>query len=236
MTPAVTSPPVTVIPHLAVVGLTKSFADHTVLHELDLAVDAGTIVVVTGPPGAGTTTLARCLTGTYRPDGGSLVVGLGRSDGFPDQVVDLATADARTVAWLRTHHVAALDGPLAAPPRRPAVTAIARLTGLGGDGAAEALDRAGAGHLATTPIGRLRGADRRRVALAAALGGPAPIVVLDDPPTGPATGRWVADAARAGRLVVALAGDDRPPQIPPTAGVPVRTGRIENGAIAWQEP
>ncbi|MDY7100810.1 MAG: ATP-binding cassette domain-containing protein [Actinomycetota bacterium] len=233
------TPDLDVALRLTVTGLTKAFAGGPVLRDVELVARGGSVVTVTGPPGSGTTTLARCLTGTYRPDAGSVAIGADTPPASANghgEPVDLATADARTVAWARRHHVAALDGPLAVPPRRPAASAVARLTGLDESAATVVLDRAGAAHLAATPVGRLRGEERRRVALAAALGGTAPIVVLDDPGTEAATGQWIAEVAATGRVVVVTATEDRSPPIPRTAAVPVLAGRIENGAVRWQEP
>ncbi len=44
-------------------GAGKSFSGTEVLHDLDLAIDRGTIVGVIGPSGCGKTTLIRMLTG-----------------------------------------------------------------------------------------------------------------------------------------------------------------------------
>src|SRR5262245_51460560 len=42
-------------------GLKKSFADNLVLAGIDLAVDAGEVLVVIGPSGSGKSTLLRCI-------------------------------------------------------------------------------------------------------------------------------------------------------------------------------
>ncbi len=42
-------------------GVAKSFGKNRVLHDIDLAVDAGEVVVVIGPSGSGKSTLCRCI-------------------------------------------------------------------------------------------------------------------------------------------------------------------------------
>jgi ABC-2 type transport system ATP-binding protein len=51
--------------------LGKSFDDHVVVHDLDLAIPAGTIVGLIGPSGCGKTTTVRLLTGLYEPTTGA---------------------------------------------------------------------------------------------------------------------------------------------------------------------
>jgi len=60
------SPPAIVVCH----GLGKSFDGHAVVHDLDLAIPAGTIVGLIGPSGCGKTTTVRLLTGLYEPTTG----------------------------------------------------------------------------------------------------------------------------------------------------------------------
>lgn len=45
------------------------------LHEINLAVDAGEMVVLLGPSGSGKTTLLRCVAGLTEPTGGSIQIG-----------------------------------------------------------------------------------------------------------------------------------------------------------------
>ncbi len=210
-------------------GLWKAFADETVLRGVTLSAGPGEVVTVTGDPGCGRTTLLRCLTGGYRPDAGAVVVDDGATE------VDLATADARTLAWLRRHHLAVLDGPLAAPPRQVCAEVVARSAGIDRAAAVAALERAGAGAAAAVPIGRLRPAAQRTVALAAALAGDRPLVVLDEPGPDPAIGAWIDELAAAERTVVVAASVGGPAAKVPSS-VRHRAGHLEQGAVAWQEP
>ncbi len=67
-------------PLLLVEGLVKSFIrtdngqTQAVLTGLDLHVDPGEMVAITGPSGVGKTTLARCLSGLTRPDAGRMLI------------------------------------------------------------------------------------------------------------------------------------------------------------------
>lgn len=195
-------------PRLTANGVSKCFAgrDGTVvgLNDVDLTLDPGRIVVVVGGPVSGRTTLLRCITGTYRPDAGSVIVRT--SDG----VVDLATADSRTIAWLRARDFAVFDGTLAAPPRQSAAHAIARAASCHPGAAGAALERLGAGALSEVPVGRLRGPEAATVALAATLAKPAAVVVLDEPDdlaggdaVDAAVRSWVEERAMDGTAVLA---------------------------------
>lgn len=215
---------------LRVDGLWKAFGDETVLRGVSLAAGPGEVVTVTGDPGTGRTTLVRCLTGGYRPDAGAVIVDDGTT------AVDLTTADARTLAWLRRHHIAVLDGPLAAPPRQACAEVVARAAGIDRAAAVVALERLGAGVAVSVPIGRLRPAAQRTVALAAALAGDRPLVVLDEPAPEPAVRAWIDELASAERTVVVVdaPGGGAAAMVP--SSVRHRVGHLEQGVVAWQEP
>jgi len=55
---------------VSVEALTRRFGATTALHEVDLAVDASTIVALIGPNGAGKTTLVRILSTLLKPSSG----------------------------------------------------------------------------------------------------------------------------------------------------------------------
>ena len=215
-----------VLASLAARRLAKRFApgSEPVLAAIDLDAWPGTLTVVTGGPGSGKTTLLRCLAGTYRATEGSVVVRAAHTS------VDLTTADARTLAWLRAGRVALLSGTLAASPRTTAAAAVARVATVDGERARAGLARLGAGALAEVPLGRLRPAQRHLVELAGVLAGPASILLLDDPRRREvaegAVERWVDERRASGATVVVA---DRA-----TAGwEPDAMGVLSNGGIEW---
>lgn len=55
-------------------GLTKSFNNHVVLHDIDLFVQEGEIFGIIGKSGAGKSTLLRCINLLERPDSGEVFV------------------------------------------------------------------------------------------------------------------------------------------------------------------
>jgi ABC-type multidrug transport system ATPase subunit len=57
----------------------KRFGDKRVLRNVDLEVDTGGFVLVTGPNGSGKTTLLRMCTGLTLPSEGELAIGVDRS-------------------------------------------------------------------------------------------------------------------------------------------------------------
>jgi iron(III) transport system ATP-binding protein len=60
---------------LAIKGLTKSFNEHTVLHDIDLDLEVGTTTAVVGSSGCGKTTLLRLIAGFEAPDAGTVTIG-----------------------------------------------------------------------------------------------------------------------------------------------------------------
>ena len=59
--------------------LSRSFGDKRVIDRLDLDVDAGDVLLLTGPNGSGKTTLLRLVAGLLAPTGGSLEVAVDRA-------------------------------------------------------------------------------------------------------------------------------------------------------------
>lgn len=92
----------TVTRQLGVERVSKRYGRLTVLREVDLAVDAGEVVALTGENGAGKSTLLRICAGLIRPDSGR--VGVAGELGFcPQQpsVFELLTADEHLVMFGR---------------------------------------------------------------------------------------------------------------------------------------
>jgi len=61
-------------PLLEVTGLTMRFGGLVAVDNLGLSADTGRITAIIGPNGAGKTTIFNCLTGFYRPTGGTLLL------------------------------------------------------------------------------------------------------------------------------------------------------------------
>ncbi|WP_102145369.1 ATP-binding cassette domain-containing protein [Mycobacterium hubeiense] len=215
---------------IRVTGLSKRFDPQPkVLDDVELTARGGGLALIVGAPGSGKSTLARCLTGVYRPDNGTVTYRLGSRG-----AVDLTAADARTVAWLRTHHIGSFDGLVAAPPRLPAAVAAARAARCSRSSAVAALGRFHIANLASVPIGRLRVSDRLAVSLAAALLSERPFVVLDEPERfadGEGLTRWLRRLTDDGAAVVATGSPGSP-----LHGIATATGELRRGKIQWRKP
>lgn len=62
------------VPILEVRGIVKRFGGVTAVNNVDMKVERGSITGLIGPNGSGKTTLFNCMTGTFRPDGGTVLL------------------------------------------------------------------------------------------------------------------------------------------------------------------
>jgi branched-chain amino acid transport system ATP-binding protein len=105
-------------PILTVRGLTKRFGGLVAVDGVDVVVAPGEIVSLIGPNGSGKTTFFHCLTGFYRPEGGSIRFA---PDGQEQELVGRPAHEIRALGLARTFqtrelfgHMSLLDNMLAA--------------------------------------------------------------------------------------------------------------------------
>lgn len=170
--------------------LTKGFTLHLqggvhipVLSGLDLELRAGECVALSGPSGAGKSTLMRSLYGNYRAGSGRILV---RHRG---DLLDLATADPRTILAVRHETLGYVSQFLRVVPRVPAVEVVAEIL-IGRSVALDEARRAAAGlllrlniprRLHALPPATFSGGEQQRVNLARGFIGGHPILLLDEP-------------------------------------------------------
>src|SRR5262245_38695828 len=156
--------------------LRKSFGKTTALAGVDLEVPAGIVYGLLGPNGAGKTTAVRILATLLRADAGRAFVN-------GHDVAREGDAVRRVIGL--TGQYAALDEALTG---RENLVLTGRFLGLSaGDAkrrAAEILERVGLTDSADRSVRTYSGGMRRRVDLAASLGGRPHVLFLDEPTTG----------------------------------------------------
>ena len=189
-------------------GLVFDYPDGTrALDGLDLSIEAGERVAISGRNGSGKSTLVRHWNGLLRPSAGRVLV-----DGLP-------TAGRRVAELARIVGMTFQDPDrqLFAGTCRREVAFGARNVGLRGAELEEAVDEAlssvGLGERAAANPYDLGPSRRRLLALACVLAMQTPVVVLDEPTMGldaREIGRVesvIAQLAAAGRTVVAISHD-----------------------------
>ncbi|MBX6322072.1 MAG: ABC transporter ATP-binding protein [Rhodospirillaceae bacterium] len=175
---------------LEVNGLTKRFGGLTALDQVELAVEAGAVHSIIGPNGAGKSTLLNVLTGSLKPDDGSVrfegrsllpltpfainQLGIARVFQTPQIFHDLTLHQNVMIAAF-----AARDGSfrrnLLEHPRHNADVAEAALA---------ALAEVGLEHHAGLVAGHLSRGDKRRLELAICLAHRPKLLLLDEPTAG----------------------------------------------------
>ena len=173
------------------------FAERTALEGITFDIPGGGICVIVGPNGAGKTTLLRLLAGSRHPTSGTITWG--------------AHGRARTAL------VAQAVALYPFMTLRENCLASGRMEGLRGAALAARADDAMALTLCCDMrdqlAGRLSGGFQRRAAIAAALMGDAPLMILDEPTTGldaeatQAIGTIVRGLSRSGKTVVLTTHD-----------------------------
>ena len=153
-------------------GLTKSYKSDTVVDNVSLSVDSGETLVLFGPSGAGKTVLLRLIAGVVEPDSGSVEI--------DQEDVALVEAEHRGLGMAFQNfalfpHMQAFDN-IASPLHAARlskhevaqrVDAVARLLKIE--------------HVLSHMPKELSNGQKQRTALARALVGEPPIVLLDDP-------------------------------------------------------
>ena len=155
-------------------GIRKSFGEHTVLDDVDLEVDQGTIFALLGPNGAGKTTIVRILSTLLKADAGTASVA-----GF-----DVATHPANVRESMSlTGQFAAVDEILTG---RENLILMARLRRVkdAGQIADDLLARFQLTDAAGRRVATYSGGMRRRLDIAMSLIGNPPVIFLDEPTTG----------------------------------------------------
>jgi ABC-2 type transport system ATP-binding protein len=153
---------------LAVGNLSRGFGDRPVLTDLSFAVAPGERLALHGPNGSGKTTLLRCVLGTLTPDAGSIAVD-GHAAGTPAarRLTGASLAQERSF-YLR------LSG-------RENLRLFARLRGAPLPAVDALVDELGLHELVGQRADRCSTGQLQQLALARALLGEPPLLLLDEP-------------------------------------------------------
>jgi ABC-2 type transport system ATP-binding protein len=151
-------------------GLRVDRGGVTVLHDLTLAVEPGTVTGLLGPSGSGKSTLMRAVVGVQVVAAGDVLV-LGLPTGSPElrRRVGYVTQAPSVYGDLTVRENLRYFGRILGAPRARADAVI---------------ERVGLGDFAGRLVGRLSGGQRARVSLATALLGDPDVLVLDEPTVG----------------------------------------------------
>ncbi len=145
-------------------NISKRFGDRVIVSDFSTRVLRGDRIGIVGPNGAGKTTLIKMLTGTLQPDSGTIKLG---------SALELAMLDqGRAKLHPETRLKEALTG---------GGSDTLQINGQPKHVVGYMKDFLFSPEQANTPIGKLSGGERARVALARALSLPSNFLVLDEP-------------------------------------------------------
>ncbi|POP40916.1 ABC transporter substrate-binding protein [Superficieibacter electus] len=161
---------------LSLQGVSFAFGNQTVLHQIDLHVDAGSIVALLGPSGCGKSTLLRLLAGLAQPGGGEIFFGehrvAMRGWSLPPEARDIGMVFQDYALW--PHMTVAQNVAFPLRMRRVARAERARRVML-------ALERVGLAPFADRKPSGLSGGQQQRVALARAIVAEPRVLLFDEP-------------------------------------------------------
>lgn len=219
---------------LAMMDVSKTYGDRSVLDQVTLTVRPGEKTAVIGENGSGKSTLLRLLAGAEQPDTGEITVRFPGGTGYLAQTLDLDPADTvqdavdAALAELRDLENRIREAEAGLSERKPGapgptdvelaaygdlLTAYEDRDGYRADARTEAaLHGLGLAHLAgDRALATLSGGEQSRLALACALAA-APELLLLDEPTNHLDARavgWLEDHLRAHRGTVVAITHDR---------------------------
>lgn len=180
---------------IEVKNVTKVFGSTRAVDGVSFTAPVGAVTGFLGPNGAGKTSTLRMLLGLSRPDEGQALI-----DGRSYDELDSPRRSVGAVLDSMGYH-----------PGRSAfdhLQIVARAAGIQGRRAGEVLEIVELSSAAERPVGSYSQGMRQRLALATALLGDPPVLVLDEPSNGldPAGMAWLRDLmrgwARQGRTVL----------------------------------
>jgi len=175
---------------LSVQNLSKTFTMHLrdgvvlpVVDNVNFDVQSGECVVLGGPSGAGKSSILKMVYGNYGVDAGSILIQ------HHGQLIDLATADPRTVLTLRRDSIGYVSQFLRTVPRVSALDVVAEPLVIRGVDKAEAQGRARAllarlnlpERLWSLPPATFSGGEQQRVNIARGFITDHPVLLLDEP-------------------------------------------------------
>jgi glutamine transport system ATP-binding protein len=158
-------------------NVSKSFGDTEVLHNIDLSIQEGEVVVVIGPSGSGKSTLIRCINCLELISSGELVV-----DGIS------IPAERRKIRQIRLEvgmvfqqfnlfpHLTALENVAFGPSKARRMS-----TPKANDIARDLLEKVGLAAFEDKRPGQLSGGQQQRVAIARALAVSPKVLLFDEP-------------------------------------------------------
>ncbi|WLS79226.1 high-affinity branched-chain amino acid ABC transporter ATP-binding protein LivG [Erwinia pyri] len=180
-------------PLLAVNGLMMRFGGLLAVNNVELELRQKEIVSLIGPNGAGKTTVFNCLTGFYRPTGGSIMLGDRQLAGLPGQKIaqmgivrtfqhvrlfrEMTVIENLLVAQHQHLKSGVFAGLLKTPAFRKAESDAL-------DRAAAWLDRVGLLEMANRQAGNLAYGQQRRLEIARCMVTRPEILMLDEPAAG----------------------------------------------------
>jgi len=144
-------------------GVSKSFDNNLLIDNANFMIPSGSIVGVIGPNGAGKTTLIKMITGTEKPDSGTIKIGETVKLSYVDQSRDTLNADNNIWQEITDGNEHITLGPRKMNSR----AYVASFNFLGTD--------------QQKKVGTLSGGERNRVHLAKILKEGANVILLDEP-------------------------------------------------------
>jgi NitT/TauT family transport system ATP-binding protein len=157
---------------LQIENLTHTYGDgHVAIADVNLTIEAGTLVSIVGPSGCGKSTLLRCIAGLQRPTGGRVLLHGKEAEGVPPNLAVVFQDYSRSLfPWMSIRDNVAL------PLRRRGKARPERHAA-----ALEALEAVGLADAARKYPWQLSGGMQQRVAIARALAYEPELLLMDEP-------------------------------------------------------